>query len=67
MTNHKNLIDVTVSLVQNCLYLEKRGILKIDQSVKMPLHRLCIVVACSNSSAPGVAKEIRLSFPFVVF
>ena len=48
MANHKKIIDVTLSLVRNCLYLEKKGILKIDQPVKMPLHRLCMGVARSN-------------------
>ena len=31
MTNHKKVTDVTASLDGNCL-----GILKVDQSVKMP-------------------------------
>ena len=48
MTNHKTLIDVTASLDRNCLCFTKgKGVLKIDQSVKMPPHRLSMGVACS--------------------
>ena len=48
MTNHKKLIDVTASLDQNCLSFTKRkGILKIDQSIKMPWHVLNMGVAGS--------------------
>ena len=31
----------------------RKGLLKIDQFVKMPWHRLSMGVACSYSSAPG--------------
>ena len=34
------------------LFHKRKGILKIDQSVKMPWHRLSMGVACSWSSAP---------------
>ena len=37
MANHKKLIDVTASLYRNGLsFTQEKGILKIDQSVKMP-------------------------------
>ena len=37
MTNHKKLIDVTASLDRSRLsFTKEKGILKIDQSVKMP-------------------------------
>ena len=38
VTYHKKLIDVTASLDRDCLSLakEKAGILKVDQSAKMP-------------------------------
>ena len=53
MTNHKKLIDVTLSLDRNCLSFTKEVILKINQSVKMPWLRLSVRVACSYSSAPA--------------
>ena len=36
------------------LFHERKGILKIDQSVKMPWHRLSMGVACSYSSGPDL-------------
>ena len=55
ITKHKALIDVTASLDRNCLFFHKRnGVLKIDQSVKMPWHRLTMGVGSSCSSAPGM-------------
>ena len=57
ITNHKTLIDVTALLDRNCLSLHKRkGVLKIDQSVKMPWHRLSMGVANSCSSAPDKTR-----------
>ena len=55
MTNHKKIIDVTASLP---FFLKRNDILKIDQSVKMPLHTLSISVACSYSSAPGCCDSV---------
>ena len=34
-------------------FRKRKGVLKIDQSVKMPWHRLSVGVACSYSLAPG--------------
>ena len=34
-------------------FRKRKGLLKIDQSVKMPLRRLSMGVACSYSSAPS--------------
>ena len=56
MINHKKLIDVTAPLNRNYFSFTKeilKGILKIDQSVKVPCHRLSTGVAGSYSSAPG--------------
>ena len=58
MTNHKKLIDVTGAGLP--LFWKRKGILKIDHSVKMPRYRLSVGVACSNWSAPAVKKgQIR--------
>ena len=35
---------------------KRKGILKIDQSVKMPRHKLSKGVACSHSSAPSFVR-----------
>ena len=51
ITNHKTLIDVTGP---ELLFFHKRkGVLKIDQSVKILWHRLSMGVASSCSSAPA--------------
>ena len=59
MTNNMKLTDFTstASLDRNCLYSTKKDIIKLDQSVKMPWHRLSMGVACSHSSAPGIGAE----------
>ena len=50
MTNHKILVDVSG---QGLPFFHKRkGILKIDQSIKMPWHRLSMEAASSYSSSP---------------
>ena len=51
MINHKKLIDATES--ELLFFHERKGILKIDQSIKVPCHRLSTGVAGSYSSAPG--------------
>ena len=54
MTNHKKLIWRHCVTGPELSFLRKRkGLLKIDQSVKMPWHRLSMGVACSFSSTPG--------------
>ena len=59
MTNHKKLIDVTASLDRSYLsFTKEKGILKIDQSVKMPWHRLSMGIACSYSLAPGTLYQL---------
>ena len=45
MTNYKKLIDVTGPELS--FFHKRKGILKTDQSVKMPWHRLSMEVACS--------------------
>ena len=45
LTYHKTLIDVTASLDRN--FYKRKCVLKIDQSVEMPWHRLSMGVACS--------------------
>ena len=50
ITNHKTLVDVTGPELP--FFHKRKGVLKIDQSVKMPLHRLRMGVASSYSSAP---------------
>ena len=40
------------------LFHKRKGILKIDQSVKMPWHRLSMGVACSWSSAPATTYPL---------
>ena len=37
---------------------KRKDILKIDQSVKMPRHKLSMGVACSYSSAPGIGQLV---------
>ena len=37
---------------------KRKGVLKIDQSVKMPWHKLSMGVACSCSSAPASVNFI---------
>ena len=37
---------------------QKKGMLKIDQSVKMSWHRLSMGVACSYSSAPADTQNV---------
>ena len=54
MTNQKTLIGVTGPELP--FFHKRKGVLKIDQSVKMPWHRLSMGVACSYSSAPGLAR-----------
>ena len=57
MTNHKKLFDVLALLDRNCLsFTKEKGILKIDQSAKIPRHRLSVGDACSFSSAPGQTR-----------
>ena len=51
MTGDKKLVDVTGPEVS--FFHKRKGILKVDQSVNMPWHRLSIGVACSYLSAPG--------------
>ena len=48
-----------VGACNSTIFLSK-GVLKIDQSVKMPWHRLCMGVASSCSSAPAFT-QIRQS------
>ena len=54
MTNYKTLIDVTGPELP--IFYKRKVILKIDQSVKMPWHRLSMGVAGSYSSAPAWTK-----------
>ena len=54
MTNHGKLIDVTGPELP--FFHERKGILKVDQSVKMPWHRLCMRVECSYSLAPALVQ-----------
>ena len=42
-------------------FLKRKGVPKIDQSIKMPWHRLGMGVAGSSSSAPVVIKKFFLS------
>ena len=49
-------------LSQNFI-VKRKGLLKIDQSVKIPRHRLSMGVASSCSSAPGVASTSLSSTP----
>ena len=55
ITNHKTLIDVTGPELP--FFHNRKGVLKIDQSVKMPWHRLSMGVAGSCSSAPGALYQ----------
>ena len=68
MTNHKELIDVTASLDRNCLSFTKEGytVLKIDQSIKMPRHKLSMGVAWSYLSAPVHTGYKPLVYQFYV-
>ena len=67
MTNHKKLIDVTASLDQNFPSQKKRyTVLKIDQSVKMPRHKLSRGVAWSYLSAPVHTGYKPLVYQFYV-
>ena len=51
MSNHKKLIGVTGPELP--FFHREKGVLKIDQSLKIPCDRFSMGVACSYSSAPG--------------
>ena len=54
MTNHKKLIwRHYVAGLELPFFHKRKGILKIDQSPKIPWHRLSMGVVCSYSSVPG--------------
>ena len=40
MVNHKKVIDVTSSLAELSFFDKRKNVLKIDQSVKMPMREL---------------------------
>ena len=44
---------------------KRNGVLKIDQSVKMPWHRLSMGVGSSWSSAPGLNLKLKITFPIL--
>ena len=45
-------------------FYKREGVLKIDQSVKMPWHRLSMRVASSCSSAPGILWVMEYAMNF---
>ena len=45
-------------------FLKRKGVIKIDLSVKMPWHRLSMGVACSKSLAPDVYPPLLLVILF---
>ena len=71
MTNHKKLIDVTASLDWKSgtafpSHKRRYTVLKIDQSVKMPRHKLSRGVAWSKLSAPVHTGYKPLVYQFYV-